>query len=150
MIKFLISINMKKINYISVLLLSIIFISCSNNEKSSDCTTFLECLNGTYWTTNNNQSIWTFNDNQKGAYLEVYISGYNCYSYENNFIVDAEFKYQTKINLSEDFNGSNWLYTIVNDTLVEKTKSTGGNTIYFYKTDESYLDDLLELDECNY
>lgn len=150
MIKFLISINMKKINYISVLLLSIIFISCSNNEKSSDCSTFLECLDGTYWTTNNNQSIWTFNDNQKGAYLEVYISGYNCYSYENNFIVDAEFKYQTKINLSEDFNGSNWLYTIVNDTLVEKTKSTGGNTIYFYKTDESYLEDLLELDECNY
>ena len=150
MIKFLISFNMKKINYISVLLLSIIFISCSNNEKSSDCSTFLECLDGTYWTTNNNQSIWTFNDNQKGAYLEVYISGYNCYSYENNFIVDAEFKYQTKINLSEDFNGSNWLYTIVNDTLVEKTKSTGGNTIYFYKTDESYLDDLLELDECNY
>ena len=150
MIKFLISINMKKINYISVLLLSIIFISCSNKEKSSDCTTFLECLDGTYWTTNNNQSIWTFNANQKGAYLEVYISGYNCYSYENNFIVDAEFKYQTKINLSEDFNGANWLYTIVNDTLVEKTKSTGGNTIYFYKTDESYLDDLLELDECNY
>ena len=150
MIKFLISINMKKINYISVLLSSIIFISCSNNEKSSDCSTFLECLDGTYWTTNNNQSIWTFNDNQKGAYLEVYISGYNCYSYENNFIVDAEFKYQTKINLSEDFNGSNWLYTIVNDTLVEKTKSTGGNTIYFYKTDESYLDNLLELDECNY
>ena len=146
MIKFLISINMKKINYISVLLLSIIFISCSNNEKSSDCSTFLECLDGTYWTTNNNQSIWTFNDNQKGAYLEVYISGYNCYSYENNFIVDAEFKYQTKINLSEDFNGSNWLYTIVNDTLVEKTKSTGGNTIYFYKTDESYLDNLLKLD----
>lgn len=150
MIKFLISINMKKINYISVLLLSIIFISCSNNEKSSDCSTFLECLDGTYWTTNNNQSIWTFNDNQKGAYLEVYISGYNCYSYENNFIVDAEFKYQTKINLSEDFNGANWLYTILNDTVVEKTKATGGNTIYFYKTDESYLDDLLELDECNY
>ena len=141
---------MKKINYISVLLLSIIFISCSNKEKSSDCTTFLECLDGTYWTTNNNQSIWTFNDNQKGAYLEVYISGYNCYSYENNFIVDAEFKYQTNINLSEDFNGSNWLYTIVNDTLVEKTKSTGGNTIYFYKTDESYLEDLIKLDECNY
>lgn len=150
MIKFLISINMKKINYISVLLLSIIFISCSNKEKSSDCSTFLECLDGTYWTTNNNQSIWTFNDNQKGAYLEVYISGYNCYSYENNFIVDAEFKYQTKINLSEDFNGANWLYTILNDTVVEKTKATGGNTIYFYKTDESYLDDLLELDECNY
>ena len=141
---------MKKINYISVLLLSIIFISCSNNEKSSDCSTFLECLDGTYWTTNNNQSIWTFNDNQKGAYLEVYISGYNCYSYENNFIVNAEFKYQTKINLSEDFIVSNCLYTILNDTVVEKTKSTGGNTIYFYKTDESYLDDLLELDECNY
>ena len=141
---------MKNFNYISILLLSITFIGCSNNEKTNECSTFLECLDGTFWTTNNNQSIWTFNDNVKGAYLEVYISGYNCYNYENNFIVDAEFKYQTKINLSEDFNGANWLYTILNDTVVEKTKATGGNTIYFYKTDESYLDDLLEFDECNY
>ena len=103
-----------------------------------------------YWTNNNNQSIWTFNDDKDGAYLEVYISGYNCYTYENNFIVNAEFKYQTKLNLSEDFNGSNWFYSIVNDSVIEKTKSTGGSTIYFYKTDKSYLDDLLELDECNY
>jgi hypothetical protein len=141
---------MKKINYISVLLLSIIFLSCSNNERKSECSTFLECLDGTYWTNNNNQSVWTFNDNEKGAYLEVYISESNCYKYENNFIVNAEFKYQTKINMSEDFNGSNWLYTIVNDTVLEKTKSTGGSTTFFYKTNESYLNDLLELDECNY
>jgi len=141
---------MKKINYISVLLFSIIFVSCSNNERTSDCSTFLECLDGTYWTNNNNQSVWTFNDNEKGAYLEVYISENNCYKYENNFIVNAEFKYQTKINMSEDFNGSNWLYTIVNDTVLEKTKSTGGSTTFFYKTNESYLNDLLELDECNY
>ena len=71
-------------------------------------------------------------------------------TYENNFIVNAEFKYQTKLNLSEDFNGSNWFYSIVNDSVIEKTKSTGGSTIYFYKTDKSYLDDLLEFDECNY
>ena len=141
---------MKKINYISVLLLSIIFIGCSNKEKTNDCSTFLECLDGTYWTTNNNKSIWTFNDKKNGEYLEVYISGDNCYTYENNFIVNARFKYQTKINLSEDFAGSSWFYTIVNDSIIEKTKSTGGNTSYFYKTDKNYLDELLELDECTY
>ncbi len=134
---------------ISILLL-IMTISCSNKEKSIECTTFLECLDGTYWTTNNNQSIWTFNDNKNGEYLEVYISGDNCYKYENNFIVNAKFKYQTKKNLSEDFGGSNWFYSIVNDSLIKKTKSTGGNTTIFYKTDESYLDKLLELDECTY
>ena len=90
-----------------------------------------------------------FNDKINGAYLEVYISGNDCYSYENNFIVNAEFNYQTKENLSESFNGSSWLYSIVNDTVVEKTKSTGGNTIYFYKTNKSYLDDLLRFDECS-
>ena len=111
-------------------------ISCSNKEKSIECTTFLECLDGTYWTTNNNKSIWTFNDKKNGEYLEVYISGDNCYTYENNFIVNARFKYQTKINLSEDFAGSSWFYTIVNDSIIEKTKSTGGNTSYFYKTDK--------------
>ena len=112
--------------------------------------TFLECLDGTYWTNNNNQSVWTFNNNVNGAYLEVFITGDNCYTYENNFIVNAEFKYQTKENLSEDYNGSNWFYTIVNDTVIEKTKSTGGNTIFFYKTDEVYLDNILDLDECIY
>ena len=133
-----------------LILFSLILFSCSNSDKSEECSSFLECLDGTYWTTDNNQSIWTFNDKKDGAYLEVYISGYNCYSYENNFIVNAEFKYQTKLNLSEDFNGSNWLYSIVNDSIIEKIKATGGNTTYFYKTDKSYLDDLLKFDECNY
>ena len=136
-------------NFILILLLLFIVISCSNNEKSGDCSTFLECFDGTYWTTNDNQSIWTFNDNEDGEYLEVYISGNNCYTYENNFIVNAIFKYQTKNNLSEDFMSSNWVYTVVNDSVIEKSKSTGGNTSYFYKTDKSYLDALLRLDECN-
>ena len=136
-------------NFILILLLLFIVISCSNNEKSGECSTFLECFDGTYWTTNNNQSIWTFNDNEDGEYLEVYISGNNCYTYENNFIVNAIFKYQTKTNLSEDFMSSNWVYTVVNDSVIEKSKSTGGNTSYFYKTDKSYLDALLGLDECN-
>jgi len=139
---------MKKI--IKICFISILLSSCNNNEKSTECKTFLECLDGTYWTYNNNQSIWTFNDDKDGAYLEVYIKGNDCYTYENNFIVNAEFNYQTKLNLSEDFNGSNWFYSIVNDSIIEKAKSTGGSTIYFYKTDESYLDDLLEFDECNY
>ena len=143
---------MKKSFFNFSILTSLFFlvISCSNKEKSSECSTFLECLDGTYWTTNDNQSIWTFNDKENGEYLEVYISGDNCYTYENNFIVNAQFKYQTKINLSEDFGGSNWIYSIVNDSVIEKSKSTGGNTSYFYKTDKSYLDKLLEFDECNY
>lgn len=136
-------------NFMLILLLLFIVISCSNNEKSGECSTFLECFDGTYWTTNDNQSIWTFNDNEDGEYLEVYISGNNCYTYENNFIVNATFKYQTKTNLSEDFMSSNWVYTVVNDSVIEKSKSTGGNTSYFYKTDKSYLDALLGLDECN-
>ena len=137
-------------NFSILPLLFFLVISCSNKEKSSECLTFLECLDGTSWTTNDNQSIWTFNDKENGEYLEVYISGDNCYTYENNFIVNAQFKYQTKINLSEDFGGSNWIYSIVNDSVIEKSKSTGGNTSYFYKTDKSYLDELLEFDECNY
>ena len=137
-------------NFSILTLLFFLVINCSNKEKSSECTTFLECLDGTYWTTNDNQSIWTFNDKKNEEYLEVYISGDNCYTYENNFIVNAQFKYQTKINLSEDFGGSNWIYSIVNDTVIEKSKSTGGNTSYFYKTDKFYLDELLEFDECNY
>ena len=137
-------------NFSILTLLFFLVISCSNKEKSGECSTFLECLDGTYWTTNDNQSIWTFNDKENGEYLEVYISGDNCYTYENNFIVNARFKYQTKINLSEDFAGSSWFYTIVNDSIIEKTKSTGGNTSYFYKTDKNYLDELLELDECIY
>lgn len=139
---------MKKI--IKTTFIILLLSSCNNKEKSSECLTFLECLDGTYWTNNNNQSVWTFNNNVNGAYLEVFITGDNCYTYENNFIVNAEFKYQTKENLSEDYNGSNWFYTIVNDTVIEKTKSTGGNTIFFYKTDEVYLDNILDLDECVY
>ena len=140
-----------KYSFLSSLLIiiSIITLTCSSSNDSRECLSFLECLDGTYWTQNNNQSIWKFNDNQNGTYLEVFIAGDNCYSYENNFIVNAEFKYQTKLNLSEDFNGSNWFYTIINDCVIEKTKSTGGSTSFFYKTDESFLDELLKLDECN-
>ena len=66
--------------FTSILILFII--GCSNNEKTTECSTFLECLDGTYWTNNNNQSVWTFNNEVKGAYLEVYITGDNCYKYE--------------------------------------------------------------------
>ena len=142
---------MKKTIYNSslILLLSLLIISCSNKDKSGECSTFLECIDGTYWTTNENQSIWTFNDNENGEYLEVYISGDNCYRYENNFIVNAVFNYQTKINLSESFNGITWFYNIVNDSVIEKTKSTGGSTSFFYKTSKTSLDDILNLDECS-
>ena len=135
-------------NYSIAILLSLMITSCSNKDKSDECSTFLECLDGTYWTSDRNQSIWKFNDNENGEYLEVYISGDNCYRYENNFIVNAVFNYQTKINLSESFNGITWFYNIVNDSVIEKTKSTGGSTSFFYKTSKTSLDDILNLDEC--
>ena len=58
---------MKNINYTSILLilLSFMTINCSSND-SGECSNFLECLDGTYWTNNNNQSIWTFNDDKDG------------------------------------------------------------------------------------
>ncbi len=136
-------------NYSIAILLSLMITSCSNKDKSDKCSTFLECLDGTYWTSDRNQSIWKFNDNENGEYLEVYISGDNCYRYENNFIVNAVFNYQTKINLSESFNGITWFYNIVNDSVIEKTKSTGGSTSFFYKTSKTSLDDILNLDECS-
>ena len=136
-------------NYSIVILLSLMITSCSNKDKSDECSTFLECLDGTYWTSDRNQSIWKFNDNENGEYLEVYISGDNCYRYENNFIVNAVFNNQTKINLSESFNGITWFYNIVNDSVIEKTKSTGGSTSFFYKTSKTSLDDILNLDECS-
>ena len=81
---------MKKttVNFFLLSLILFLTLSCSNKEKSVECSTFLECLDSTYWTTNNNKSIWTFNDKKNGEYLEVYISGDNCYTYENNFIVN--------------------------------------------------------------
>ena len=75
---------------ILIIVISILVAACSSSNDSGECSSFLECLDGTYWTPNDNQSIWTFNDNQNGAYLEVYIAGNNCYNYENNFIVNAE------------------------------------------------------------
>ena len=58
---------------ILIIVISIISTACSSSNDSGECSSFLECLDGTYWTPNDNQSIWTFNDNQNGAYLEVYI-----------------------------------------------------------------------------
>ena len=65
--------------------------------------------------------------------MDVHINNGGCYLYEDNNMVGASFKFQTKENLSEDYAGSNWLYTIVNDSLIEKTMAAGGNTYYFIK-----------------
>ena len=55
----------------------------------------------------------------------------------------------TKENLSEDYAGSNWLYTIVNDSIIEKTMAAGGNTYYFIKKDKAYFNQVLNLGSCN-
>ena len=139
----------KYLTFYIIIFVCLNLISCINKDNSAECSNFLYCLDGSYWTNNDNQSIWTFNNDPNGKYLEVYISGNKCYTYENNFMVNAKFIYQTKTNLSEHFDGSNWSYSILNDSVIKKSKSTGGNTTYFNKIDKSYLDDLLDFDECN-
>ena len=54
---------MKKI----VLFISILIISCSGDDKS--CETFLECLDGTYWSSENNLSAWRFFNDKNGVYM---------------------------------------------------------------------------------
>ena len=42
------------------------------------------------------------------------------------------------------------MYTIVNDTVIEKVRLTGGNTNYFFKKDKSELEKLINENEyCN-
>ena len=62
---------MKNSLYSSILIIviSILVAACSSSNDSGECSSFLECLDGTYWTPNDNQSIWTFNDNQNGCLL---------------------------------------------------------------------------------
>ena len=134
---------MKKI----VLLISILIISCSEEDKS--CETFLECLDGTYWSSENNLSAWRFFNDKNGVYMDVHINNGGCYLYEDNNMVGAAFKFQTKENLSEEYAGSNWLYTIVNDSLIEKTMAAGGNTYYFIKRDKAHFNQILDLGSCN-
>ena len=81
--------------------------------------------------------------------MDVHINNGECYLYEDNNMVGASFKFQTKENLSEDYAGSNWLYTIVNDSLIEKTMAAGGNTYYFIKRDKAHFNQILNLGSCN-
>ena len=134
---------MKKI----FLFIIILIISCSEDNKN--CETFLDCLNETYWSSEDNASIWRFFNDKNGVYMDVHVNQGGCYIYEDNNMVGASFKFQTKKNLSEDYAGYNWLYTIVNDSLIEKTMSTGGNTYYFIKRDKTYFNEILDLGTCN-
>ena len=134
---------MKKI----FLFITILIISCSEDNKS--CETFLNCLDGTYWSSEDNASIWRFFNDKNGVYMDVHVNQGGCYIYEDNNMVGASFKFQTKKNLSEDYAGYNWLYTIVNDSLIEKTMAAGGNTYYFIKRDKTYFNEILDLGICN-
>ena len=85
----------------------------------------------------------------KMEYIWMFINNGGCYLYEDNNMVGASFKFQTKENLSEDYAGSNWLYTIVNDSLIEKTMAAGGNTYYFIKRDKAHFNQILDLGSCD-
>ena len=129
------------------LFISLLIISCSEDNKS--CETFLECLDGTYWSSEDNASAWRFFNDKNDVYMDVHINQRECYLYEDNNMAGASFKFQTAKNLSEDYAGSNWIYTIVNDSLIEKTMSAGGNTYYFIKRDKAYFNEILNLGSCN-
>ena len=43
----------------------------------------------------------------------------------------------SKNSFVESYDDREWMYTIVNDTVIEKVRLTGGNTNYFFKKEYS-------------
>ena len=64
---------MKKI----FLFITILIIGCSEDNKS--CETFLNCLDGTYWSSEDNASIWRFFNDKNGVYMDVHVNQGGCY-----------------------------------------------------------------------
>jgi len=107
------------------------FIQC---QRTTPCTSFLACLDQTVWVSKNQQIYWQIYNNPNGVYMDVHTLNGNCLDYETSTAVGAEIRYQTPTNLVELYDGKEWIYTIVNDTVIEKNRTTGGSTIYLFKS----------------
>jgi hypothetical protein len=137
-----------RISIALIFLLSVFFFSCETEKKT--CQNILECLDGTVWIPKGKMSYWRIFNNPTGVYLDVHVLKGDCFVYETPQIVGASLVSLNKNSFIEKFDGRNWIYRIINDTVLEKAKITGGNTSYFFKNSQSELDELLfQKDYCD-
>ena len=133
---------------VSVFLLSVFFLSCETEKKT--CQNILECLDGTVWVPKGKMSYWRILNNPKGVYLDAHVLKGDCIVYETPQVVGAVLVSFDKNSFIEKYYGREWIYRIINDTVIEKSRVTGGNTNYFFKNSQSELDKLLsQKDYCD-
>ncbi len=73
-----------------------------------------------------------------------------CLVYDTPQTVGASLVSLNKNSFIESYDDREWIYSIVNDTVIEKGRLTGGNTNYFFKRDNSEFEKLIsENDYCN-
>ena len=82
--------------------------------------------------------------------MDVHLINNGCLIYETPQTVGASLVSLNKNSFVESYDDREWVYSIVNDTVIEKVRLTGGNTNYFFKKDNSELEKLIsENDYCN-
>lgn len=117
--------------------LGVLFTQC---QTTTSCSTFLSCLDQTVWVSKNQRQYWKIYNAPEGVYMDVHTLHGNCIGYETSIRAGARFQYQTKINLIENYDGKEWIYTLVNDTVLKKSRTTGGSTVYLFKTTPKVLE----------
>ena len=139
----------KALNKTFSVIISLIFLFSCEVEKKS-CQNILECLDGTVWSPQGRESYWTIFNDPNGIYMDVHLINNGCILYETPQTVGASLVSISKNSFVESYDDREWMYTIVNDTVIEKVRLTGGNTNYFFKKDKSELDKLINENEyCN-
>ena len=95
-------------------------------------------------------SYWRIFNDPNGVYMDVHLINNGCLIYETPQTVGASLVSLNKNSFVESYDDREWVYSIVNDTVIEKVRLTGGNTNYFFKKDNSELEKLIsENDYCN-
>ena len=138
-----------RVNNLFILSISLIFLYNCELEKKS-CQNILECLDGTVWVPKGRNSYWRIFNKPNGVYMDVHLIKEGCLIYQTPQSAGASLVSLNKNSFIEKYDDREWIYTIVNDTVIEKGRVTGGNTNYFFKRDKSELEKLLaKNDYCN-
>ena len=139
----------KGFNKVFILIVSLIFLFNCEAEKKS-CQNILECLDGTVWVPKGRESYWRIFNDPTGVYMDVHLINNGCLVYDTPQTVGASLVSLNKNSFVESYDDREWMYSIVNDTVIEKVRLTGGNTNYFFKRDNSEFEKLIsEYDYCN-
>ena len=128
-------------NYFFLFFLCVTF-SCSETKR--ECETILECQDNTLWSLETGISYWRIFDDPSGIYLDVHFVSGDCIEYQTPSSVNASFIFQDKNSFIEKYDDKEWIYFLVNDTVLERSRATGGSTSYLYKKPVELLDVLLD------